>query len=104
MKRTSVLLLSAGLIALFAVPANAAEQPHGRIRASQTKYCIFRVPFDSSVDFAPMKIICDPDGDYVKIFYDSYLLGYANTSIVMTAPGGDLMYAKPLYADNRAKQ
>lgn len=73
----------------MASPASVAPTP------STTKYCVYRASYDSTVGYVTTKLTCNIDEPTVEQYYTGLRLSIPNTSIVMTAPGGAIMYAKP---------
>lgn len=94
------LIISVALLCSSAAFGATVKSHHRHFIPNATQYCIYRVVTFSQYEYdGQYKIVCDPDESYVELFYNSYLLSYEHTSIVMTAPGGAVMFARPLQAD-----
>jgi hypothetical protein len=83
------------LIALAATLAFTPAVAHKKADPSATKYCVWRVPGNMTVDYTPTKLMCDPDQNTVYAFYTGLRLALPDTVIVMIAPGGAPMYGMP---------
>lgn len=94
------MIVALALICSSAALGTEIKKHHKHAQPNMTQYCIYRVVTIDYYEYdGPYKIVCDTDESYVELFYNSYLLSYEHTSIVMTAPGGAVMYARPLQAD-----
>jgi hypothetical protein len=86
----------AALLALSLIASSAQAKQHKPV-ATSANYCVWRVPAYTTTDYQTTKVECSADEGYIYTIYSTILLAKQDTSYVMTAPDGSVMYSRRSY-------